>query len=115
MRPQAPAVFAIDDRAASRAGVAFVRYDQLQRVSEQFDMLVIDRSDASLVRADEADRIVTSADAGLEHSEVASALLEVEAGQCEQRFEQSGHAREADAVAVFRQVEHYSSPMAEKV
>ena len=27
----------------------------------------------------------------------------------------SGHAREADAVAVFRQVEHYSNPMAEKV
>ena len=32
-----------------------------------------------------------------------------------ERFQQSGHAREADAVAVFRQVEHYSSPMAEKV
>ena len=171
-------------------------------------MLVIDRSDASLVRADEADRIVASADAGLEHGEVASALLEVQASECEQRFEraeffahplrdgcdgsfdpqlqaservvadldaidlnpfvetqemrggeeagaqtigaadlsahrrraalavrarhhhrdalqpraidserfqQSGHAREADAVAVFRQVEHYSSPMAEKV
>ena len=33
---------------------------------------------------------------------------------CE-RVQQFGHAREADAVAVFRQVEHYSSPMAEKV
>ena len=32
-----------------------------------------------------------------------------------ERFQQSGHAREANAVAVFRQVEHYSSPMAEKV
>ena len=171
-------------------------------------MLVIDRSDAGLARADQADRIVASADAGLEHGEVASALLEVQAGERKQRFEgaeffaeplrdvgdgsfdpqfqagervvadldavdlnpfvetkemrrgeqagpqaigaadlsahrrraalavraghhhrdalqpraidserfqQSGHAREADAVAVFRQVEHYSSPMAEKV
>ena len=50
-------------------------------------MLVIDRSDASLVRADEADRIVASADAGLEHGEVASALLEVQTGKREQRFE----------------------------
>ncbi len=32
-----------------------------------------------------------------------------------ERFQQSGHAREADAIAVFREVEHYSSPMAEKV
>ncbi len=171
-------------------------------------MLVIDRGDAGLARADEADRIVASADAGLEHREVASAFLEVQAGERKQRFEraelfaepfrdlgdgsfdpplqagervvadldaidlnpfvetkqmrrgeeagpqaigaadlsahrrraalavraghhhrdalqpraidserfqQCGHAREADAVAVFRQVEHYSSPMAEKV
>jgi hypothetical protein len=32
-----------------------------------------------------------------------------------ERFQQSGHACEADAIAVFRQVEHYSSPMAVKV
>ena len=171
-------------------------------------MLVIDRSDASLVRADEADRIVAAADAGLEHGEVASAFLEVEASEREQRFEraeffaepfrdlgdggvdlplqavervvvdvgtidlnpfietkqmrrreqagaqaigaadlsahrrraalavraghhhrdalqpraidcerfqQRRHAREADAIAVFRQVEHYSSPIATKL
>ena len=29
--------------------------------------------------------------------------------------QQFGHACEADAVAVFRQIEHYSNPMAEKV
>src|SRR2546423_9792693 len=171
-------------------------------------MVVIDRRNASLVRADEADRIIASADAGLEHHEVALAVLKVQAGKRKQRFErtellthalrngcdgrfdplfqagerfvvdldaieldpfietkkmrrreqagaqakgaadtgahrrgtalavraghhhrdtlqprapdserfqQSGHSREADAVAVFRQVEHYSSPMAEKV
>ena len=32
-----------------------------------------------------------------------------------ERFQQFGHARQADAIAVFRQVEHYSNPMAEKV
>src|ERR1043165_708289 len=31
-----------------------------------------------------------------------------------ERFQQCGHAREANAIAVFRQVEHYSNPMAEK-
>ena len=50
-------------------------------------MLVIDRGDAGFARADQADRIVASADAGLEHREVASALLEVQAGQRKQRFE----------------------------
>ena len=208
MRPQVPAVLAIDDRAAGGAGVALVGYDQFKRIAEQFDMLVIDRGDAGLARADETDRIVASADAGLEHRKVAFAVLEVQAGKREQRFEraellahalrdgcdggfdprfqagervvvdldavdlnpfvetkemrrgeeagpqaigaadagahrrrtalavraghhhrnalqpraidcervqQFGHAREADAVAVFRQVEHYSSPMAEKV
>ena len=32
-----------------------------------------------------------------------------------ERVQQFGHAREADVIAVFGQVEHYSSPMAEKV
>ena len=50
-------------------------------------MLVIDRGDAGLARADQADRIVASADAGLEHREVALALLEVQAGERKQRFE----------------------------
>ena len=50
-------------------------------------MLVVDRGDAGLARADQADRIVAAADAGLEHREVASALLKVQAGQREQRFE----------------------------
>src|SRR3954452_23725710 len=89
MRPQASAVFALNHRAAGSAGVALGRYDQFKRVAEQFDMLVIDRSDASLVRADEADRIVAPADAGLEHGEVAVALLEVQASECEQRFERA--------------------------
>ena len=52
-------------------------------------MLVIDRGDAGLARADQADRIVAAADAGLEHGEVASALLEVEAGQRKQRLERA--------------------------
>ena len=39
------------------------------------------------MRADEADRIVASADAGLEHCEIAAGLLEVQAGEREQRFE----------------------------
>ena len=171
-------------------------------------MLEIDRGDAGLARADQTDRIVAAADAGLEHREVAVALLKMQAGKREQRFEgaeffaetlrdvgdggfdpelqarecviadldavdlnpfveteemrrgeQAGaqaigaadpahiaavlplpfepvtttelrcsrtrsmasafqqlrQARKADAVAIFRQIEHYSSPMAEKV
>ena len=50
-------------------------------------MLVIDRGDAGLERADQADRIVAAADAGLEHREIAFALLEMQAGQREQRLE----------------------------
>ena len=52
-------------------------------------MLVIDRGDARLARADQADRIIAPADAGLEHGEVAAAFLEVEAGQRKQRFERA--------------------------
>src|SRR3954452_12340036 len=89
MRSQASAVLAIDDRAAGGAGVALVRYDQFERVAEQFDMLVVDRRDARLVRADEADRIIAAADARLEHREVACALLEVETSECKQRFERA--------------------------
>src|SRR6185295_5075864 len=89
MRPQVPAVFAIEDRAAGGAGVALVRYDQFKRIAEQFDMLVIDRRDASLVRADEAHRVIAPPNAGLEHREVAAALLEVQAGEREQRFERA--------------------------
>src|SRR6185369_10893691 len=43
MRPQGSAVFTIDDGATAGAGVALVGCDQLKRVAEQFDMLVIDR------------------------------------------------------------------------
>ena len=171
-------------------------------------MLVIDRGDAGLARAYQPDRIVAAADAGLEHREIAFALLKVQAGERKQRFEgaelftetfrdigksgfdrrlqagerviadldaidldpfvetikvrggeqagpqaigaadtgahgcraalavragdhdrdalqpraidvervqQFGHAREAKTVTVFRKIEHYSSPMAEKV
>src|SRR5665213_4356102 len=50
-------------------------------------MLVIDRGDAGDVRADQADRIVTAADAGLEHRKIATALLKMQAGQREHRLE----------------------------
>ena len=87
MRPQVSAILAIDDGAARGAGVALVGNDQLERMAEQFDMLVIDRGHAGLQRADQADRIVAAADAGLEHGEFAFAFLKVEAGQRKQRFE----------------------------
>src|SRR5439155_9484081 len=87
MRPQVSAVFAIDDRAAGGAGVALVRYDQLKRVAEQFDMLVIDRGDAGLACTDQTHRVIAPADAGLERRKVAFALLEMQAGKREQRFE----------------------------
>src|SRR5437870_293194 len=87
MRPKVFAVFAIDDRAAGRAGVALVGYDQFQRVAKQFDMLIVDRGDAGLQRADQADRIVTAADAGLEHDELASTFPKVKTGQRKQRLE----------------------------
>ena len=56
-------------------------------MAEQFDVFVVDRCDAGFERADQANRIVASADAGLEHRKIASALLKVQAGQREQRFE----------------------------
>ena len=87
MRPQVTAVLAVDDGAAGGAGVALVGYDQFQRIAEQFDMLVVDRGHAGLARADQADRIVAAADAGLEHDELAFVLLEMEAGQRKQRLE----------------------------
>ncbi len=87
MRTKVFAVFAEDDRAAGRAGVALVGYDQFERMAEQFDMLVVDRGDAGIERADQANRIVTAADAGLEHDELASTLLEMKTGQRKQRLE----------------------------
>src|SRR5882724_8864107 len=87
MRPQGAAVFAVDDCAAGGTGVALVGSDQFERVAEQFDMLVIDRGHAGLERADQADRIIAAADAGLEHDEFASALSKMQAGQCKQRLE----------------------------
>ena len=89
VRPQASAIFAIDDGAAGRAGVALVGSDQFQRVTQQFDMFVIDRGHTSDARADQAHRVVAAADAGLEHREIASLLLEIQAGQREQGFERS--------------------------
>src|SRR6266404_339830 len=89
MRPQISAILAIDDRAAGCAGVALVGSDQLQRIAEQFDMLVIDRCDAGQLRADQAHRIVTAADAGLEHRAIAIPLLKIQAGQREQGLEGS--------------------------
>ena len=41
--------------------------------------------------------------------------LQSRAIDCRARSEPFGHAREAETVAVFRKVEHYSSPMAERV
>ena len=87
MRPQAPAVLAIDDGAAGGAGVALVGGDQFERIAEQFDMLVIDRGHGSDARADQAHRIVASADTGLEYREIAFRFLEMQAGQREQGFE----------------------------
>ena len=83
------AILAVDDVAAGGAGVALVGDDQFQRMTEQFDMLVIDRGDACHGRADQAHRVVAAADAGLEHREIATALLKMQAGQREQRLEGS--------------------------
>jgi len=58
-------------------------------MTEQFDMLVIDRRDAGHLRADQAHRIVAAADAGLEHGEIAISLLKIQAGQREQGLEGS--------------------------
>ncbi len=52
-------------------------------------MLVIDRRHAGRARADQARRVVAAADAGLEHREIAVALLEIQAGQREHRFKAS--------------------------
>ena len=52
-------------------------------------MFVIDRGHASDARADQAHRVVAAADAGLEHREIASLLLEIQAGQREQGFERA--------------------------
>ncbi len=97
MRPQASAVFAVDDGAAGGTGVALVGNDQFQRMAEQFDMLVIDRGHAGLERADQANRIVAAADAGLEHREIAFAFLKMQAGQREQGFEGAELSRRAVA------------------
>src|SRR4029077_10740557 len=85
MRPQATAVLAVDNGATGGARIALVGYDQFQRIPEQVDMLVIDRGDAGLARADQADRIVASADAGLEYDELAFVLLKIEARQYKKR------------------------------
>src|ERR1700730_11619983 len=58
-------------------------------MTEQFDMLVIDRGDAACERADQAYRIIAAADAGLEHREVALAFLKMQAGQREQGLKTS--------------------------
>src|SRR5207253_10180045 len=50
-------------------------------------MLIVDRGDAGLACTNQAHRVIAAADAGLEHRKVASALLEVQAGKREQRFE----------------------------
>ena len=89
MMPQAAAVFAVDDDAATGAGIAFVGYDQLQRMAKQFDMFVVNRGHRGYVAAEQANRIVTAADAGLEHHEFAIALLEIEAGEREHGFERA--------------------------
>ena len=86
MRSQVPAIFPVDDGASGCAGVALVGDDQFQRMAEQFDMLVIDRGHAGGERADQAYRIVAAADAGLEHREIAFALLKIQAGQREHRL-----------------------------
>jgi len=55
-------------------------------MAEQLDMLVIDGGDAGGERAGQAHRIVAAADTGLEHREVATGLLKMEAGEREQRL-----------------------------
>ena len=87
MRLQVRAILAIDDGAAGGAGVALVGGDQVEGMTEQCDMLVIDRGDAGRERADQARHVVAPADAGLEHRELARRLLKMQAGQREQRFE----------------------------
>ena len=89
VRPQAPAIFTVDDGASGCAGVALVGDDQFQRMAEQFDMLVIDRGHAGAERADQAYRVVTAADAGFEHREIATALLKIQASQREHRLKGS--------------------------
>src|ERR1700733_10737563 len=56
-------------------------------MAEQLDMFIIDRSHAGCERANQANRIVAAADAGLEHRESAVAFLKIQAGQGEHRFE----------------------------
>src|ERR1700730_14887944 len=58
-------------------------------MTEQFDMLVIDRGDAACERADQAYRIVAAAGAGLEHREIALAFLKMQAGCREQGLKTS--------------------------
>ena len=61
-------------------------------------MLVIDRGDAGDARSDQTYRIVAAANTGLEHREIATALLEIEAGQREHGFERAeGWLRRADS------------------
>src|SRR6202035_2543304 len=87
VRPQALAILTIDDAAARGAGIALVGNNQLQRITKQFDMLVIDGCNAGHGRAGQPTRIVAAADTGLEHREFTFALLEVQAGQRKHGFE----------------------------
>src|SRR6202034_885039 len=87
VRPQVAAVLAVDNDAARGAGIALVGYDQFQRMAEQFDMLVIDRSDRGDAPTQQTNRVVASANAGLEHHEFAIAVLEIETGQREHGLE----------------------------
>src|SRR5260370_35760244 len=56
-------------------------------MAEQVDMLVVDRGDAACEGADQTHRIVTAADAGFEHCELAIAFLEIHTGEREHRLE----------------------------
>ncbi len=87
MRPQAPAILAIDNGAFGCARVALVRSDQFEGIAEQRDVFVIDRGHRSNARADQAHGIVAAANAGLEHREIAFALSEIQAGQRKHRLE----------------------------
>src|ERR1700733_2456354 len=60
---QVAAVLAIDNDATGGAGVALVGYDQFQRMAEQFDMLVVDRSDRGDAAAQQTNGVVASANA----------------------------------------------------
>ena len=87
VRPQVVAILAIDNGAARRASIAFVGNDQFQRLTEQFDMFVIDLGNGGDTAPQQTNRVIAAADAGLEHHEFAIALLEVAACQRKHRLE----------------------------